>query len=180
MTNVMSVSWAAYWLGSLWLRFMPTIPLPFEGGRVRKWQSYVQVLHMIGNPKVGFLPTFHYVLLQKAEIWKGIYCAKEQKSTMNIITLSTLIRMKLLLALPLPWLNLTSSNGPHGIPIQWYRMKWEFAIFQWWLLYWTWQWWPSAGVCLVLSLTKWKKMKEWEEKEVYHLPFPIWLFSSVA
>lgn len=29
---------------------MPAIPLPFEGGGVRKWQSYVQVLHMIGDP----------------------------------------------------------------------------------------------------------------------------------
>lgn len=41
MTNGTSVSRAAYWLGVLWLRFMPAIPLPFEGGGVRKWQSYV-------------------------------------------------------------------------------------------------------------------------------------------
>lgn len=41
---------------------------------------------------------------------RGIYCAwlRSKKSSMNITTLSTLIRMKLLLALPLPWLNLTS------------------------------------------------------------------------
>lgn len=114
MTNGTSVSWAAYWLGSLWLRFMPAIPLPFEGGGVRKWQSYVQVLHMIGDPKVGSLPTLQSVLLQKAtqeevifdgEGYTALNC--RAKNSMNIITLSTLIRMKLLFALPLPWLNLT-------------------------------------------------------------------------
>lgn len=85
MTNGTSVSWAAYWLGGLWLRFMPDIPLPFEGGGVRKWQSYVQVLHMIGDPEVGSLPTLLSVLLQNAtqeevvfdvKWWRGIYCAE--------------------------------------------------------------------------------------------------------
>lgn len=65
---------------------MPAIPLPFEGGGVRQWQSYVQVLHMIGDPKVGSLPILQSVLLQKAteeeaafdvEWLRGIYCAAE-------------------------------------------------------------------------------------------------------
>lgn len=63
---------------------MPAIPLLFEGGGVRKWQSYVQVLHMISDPKVGSLPTLQYALLQKAtqeevfdvKWWRGIYCAE--------------------------------------------------------------------------------------------------------
>lgn len=65
MTNAMSVSWATYWLGGVWLRFMPAIPLPFEGGGVMEWQSYVQVLQMIGDPMVGSLATFHPLLSQK-------------------------------------------------------------------------------------------------------------------
>lgn len=65
MTNDTSVSWAANWSGGLWLRFMPAIPLPFEGGGVRNWQSYVQVLSMIGDPKVGSFPTLQFLPLQK-------------------------------------------------------------------------------------------------------------------
>lgn len=92
--------------------------------------------------------------------WEG-YTVQQScraKNSMNIMTLSTLIRMKLLLASPLPWLNLTSWNGPCGVAMQRYRMKWKFAIFQQWLLYWTWQWWPSAGACLLLRFTNWKKL----------------------
>lgn len=119
MTNSPSVSWAAYWLGVLWLRFMPAIPLPFRGGGVRKWQSYIQVLHMIGGPMLGPLPTLQSVPLRKATQgeaifdvkWlKWIYCVElwSKKPSMTTITLSTLIRIILLLAPPLPWLNLIS------------------------------------------------------------------------
>lgn len=46
-----------------------------------------------------------YLMWNDGEGYAVLNC--RAKSSMNIITLSTLIRMKLLLALPLPWLNLT-------------------------------------------------------------------------
>lgn len=130
MTNSTSVSFGGcYWLGVFWLQFMPAIPLPFEGRGVRKWQSYVQVLHMIGDQRgITNLPVcpLAKICTGRGNIWcemneRDFLCwTVEQQASMNVIALSTLIRMRLQLAGPFLWLNL--ENG--------LRMKWKFAALR--------------------------------------------------
>lgn len=85
MTNDTSVSWAANWSGGLWLRFMPAIPLPFEGGRCQELTELCTSPQHDWWPQGGLFPNPPVSPLAKTYTGRGgLWCEMMERRIQRV------------------------------------------------------------------------------------------------